>query len=89
MDKKVEYMIDRIKLGVSDITNTIYIGRVNSKGDQWLEKRDYTDEAVAVVRDYLLEEARRNHQSEFGFEWTKIDGSGTVELTVKINSPNS
>lgn len=78
----MSFPIERIKLGVSPITNTIYIGRVNTKENMWLEKRDCTDEALVVVRDYLLAMCD-NTQTTFGYEWTKKDGS-IVELIVKV-----
>ena len=78
----MSFPIERIKLGVSPITNTIYIGRVDSKEKLWLEKRECTDEALCVVRDYLCALVGETKTS-FGYEWTRRDGM-IVELVVKI-----
>lgn len=33
----------------------IFAGRLNKKGDMWVEKSDVTDEAVIAVAQFLLE----------------------------------
>lgn len=80
----MSFPIERIKISVSPITNTIYIGRVNSSEDEWLDKRDCTDEALAVVRDHLSN-LIEDGKNMFGYEWTRKDGK-VVELLVKIRN---
>lgn len=44
------------KVGCSPITNTIYVGKVSSKG-MWIgNKHDVTNSAVAAVAELLLKE---------------------------------
>lgn len=76
------FPIERIKIGVSPITNTIYIGRVDASETKWLEKRDCTDEALEVVRDYLVNMILDGF-SDFGYEWERKDGC-IVELRATI-----
>lgn len=33
----------KYNIGISPITGNVYIGRVNKKGNKWLEKEDVTD----------------------------------------------
>ena len=61
----------------------IYAGRINKKGDKWLEKSDVTDEALCAVRDYLVDKLQENKKTEGGYEWNRKDGK-IVELIVKI-----
>ena len=61
----------------------IYAGRINKKGDKWLEKSDVTDEALFAVRDYLYDQAVAEGKSICGYEWDRKDGK-VVELIVKI-----
>lgn len=73
----MSFPIERIKRGVSPITNTIsgtvtvYTGRVDS-------------EALCVIRDYLMGMMDKNEDA-FGYEWIRSDGK-VVELTVKVRS---
>jgi hypothetical protein len=78
----MSFLIDRIKISTSELTNTIYIGRVNAKETLWLEKRDCTDEALCAVRDHLaglIPEGKKT----FGYEWDRKDGK-IVELRVSV-----
>ena len=84
----MSFPIERIRLGASPITNTIYIGRVNAQENAWLEKREYTDEALAVVRDYLVTMADQYETDHFGYEWTRKDG-GIVTLSVTIEKEDT
>lgn len=43
-----------IKLGVSPLTNEIYAGYVNKKGDLWTEKQDVTIPALVCVAQHCL-----------------------------------
>lgn len=66
----------------------IYAGRINKKGDKWLEKSDVTDEALCAVRDYLYDQAIAEGKSICGYEWDRKDGK-VVELIVKIREGKS
>lgn len=61
----------------------IYAGRINKKGDKWLEKSDVTEECFHAVRDYLVMECEEKKLSQTGFEWNRTDGK-IVELMVSI-----
>lgn len=61
----------------------IYAGRINKKGDKWIEKSDVTDEALCAVRDYLYDQAIAEGKAVWGYEWDRKDGK-VVELIVKI-----
>lgn len=61
----------------------IYAGRVNKKGNLWLEKTEVTDEALCAVRDYLYDKAIAEKKNVYGYEWDRKDGK-VVELIVKI-----
>ena len=61
----------------------IYAGRINKKGDKWLEKSDVTDEALCAVRDYLYDQAIAEGKSICGYEWNRKDGR-IIELLVRI-----
>jgi len=39
----------QIALGVSPLTKTVYAGRLNKKGNMWLEKADVSDMFMACV----------------------------------------
>ena len=78
----MSFPIERIKIGVSPITNRIYVGRVNTKENMWLKKRDCTDEALLVVWDHLVTQIPAGY-ADFGYEWTNKDGS-IVKLIVKV-----
>ena len=61
----------------------IYAGRINKKGDKWIEKSEVTDEALCAVRDYLYDQAIVEGKAVWGYEWDRKDGK-VVELIVKI-----
>lgn len=61
----------------------IYAGRINKKGDKWLEKSDVTEECFHAVRDYLVMECKEKKLSQTGFEWKRKDGK-IVELIVSV-----
>jgi hypothetical protein len=42
-----------IKIKVSPLTNTIYAGKINKKGNEWLEKVDLTEEILSAVAQYM------------------------------------
>ena len=61
----------------------IYAGRINKKGDKWLEKSNVTEECFHAVRDYLVMEYEEKKLSQAGFEWKRKDGK-IIELMVSI-----
>lgn len=42
-----------IKIAVSPLTNTIYAGKVNKKGTEWLDKIDVTEVVLSAVAQYM------------------------------------
>lgn len=56
----------------------IYAGRLNKKGDMWLDKSDVTDEALRAVATYFL-----GHEEALQFE---IYGNTYVLSVSKIES---
>lgn len=78
----MSFPVERIKIATSELSNTIFIGRVNAKENLWLDKRDCTDEAIAAVRDHLFAEIEEGKDTA-GYRWTMKDGR-TVDLLVKV-----
>jgi len=79
------FPIERIGVHASDLTGEIYVGRINSKGDKWLEKREATEEVVEAVRDsFVLHMAE--YQTQYGYEWTRVDGK-IVRLICSVLEP--
>ena len=78
----MSFPIERIKIATSELSNTIFIGRVNAKENLWLEKRDCTEEAIAAVRDHLFAEIEEGKDTA-GYRWTMNDGRA-VDLVVKV-----
>ena len=74
--------IERIRIATSTLSNKIYVGRINKKGDLWLEKKDMTDDALCAVRDHLYGMLKKG-QTTVGYQWTRQDGK-IVELRVTI-----
>lgn len=80
------FPIERIGVHTSDLTGEIYVGRINSKGNKWLEKRKATDEVVEAVRDsFVLHMAQTGTQ--YGYEWTRVDGK-IVRLICSVLEPD-
>lgn len=77
------FPIERIRIANSGLTNTIYIGRTNAKGDKWLDKREATDEALEAVRDHLFALIPEGDTTG-GYEWGRKDGK-VVRLTLTID----
>jgi hypothetical protein len=42
-----------VKIAVSPLTNTIYAGKVNKKGTEWLSKEDVTEQVLSAVAQYM------------------------------------
>ena len=54
--------MSKITLGCSLITNTIYAGKLNKAGNQWVgTKYDVTDEAILVVMEHIYHKAIDNN----------------------------
>ena len=65
---------DKLRLGVSPITKTVYAGRLNKKGDTWIYKKDITEDFLRCCVDYF----------DPGTENTlSVDGEPTYIITVK------
>ena len=48
--------MSKLILGMSPITETIYLGRVNKKGTEWAsDKRDVTNNFIDVLHQYIAE----------------------------------
>ncbi|AWP53651.1 TPA: hypothetical protein ACPI87_000313 [Haemophilus influenzae] len=45
----------QIRVGVSPITNQIFVGYVNKKGDAWTTKQDATTEILFAVAQHAME----------------------------------
>lgn len=41
--------IEEIRLGHSPLTDTIFAGKLNAKGSQWLSKKDVTNDFISCV----------------------------------------
>jgi hypothetical protein len=67
---KVE--LENIKLGHSSITDRIFAGITNKKGDKWLNKQDVTDTFIGAVI------SRWENQTE-----TIVSGKDEWQITVK------
>ena len=65
----------------------IYAGTLNKNKTMWKNNSDCTDEAIAAVRDYMVQELLGGTQctkaDNSGYAWTLKDGR-TVELRVAI-----
>jgi hypothetical protein len=44
---------NEIKLAVSPMTNTIYAGKLNVKGTEFLDKLDVTEQTLSAVAQYM------------------------------------
>lgn len=65
--------IEDIRLAKGALNDAIYAGKLNAKGDAWLQKVDVTNDFIAAVIDRWC-----------GYKETIIDGNGhKYEITVK------
>ena len=78
----MSFPVERIRIATSELSNTIFIGRVNAKENLWLDKRDCTEEAIAAVRDHLFAEIE-DGKDMAGYRWSMKDGR-TIDLLVKV-----
>lgn len=44
---------ENLKLGVSPLTNRVFAGRVNKKGDMWTQKVDVTEQFLGCCLQYF------------------------------------
>ncbi len=44
---------EKLKLGVSPLTNTVFAGRVNKEGNMWIDKVDVTEQFLSCCCDYF------------------------------------
>ncbi|MNW56852.1 hypothetical protein D3C74_346040 [compost metagenome] len=42
-----------INIETSEMSNIIYAGKVSSKGDQWTQKHDVTEQVLTAVAQYM------------------------------------
>lgn len=75
-------MLNNIRCQTSDLTNTIYIGRVNKKEDNWLEKEDRTDEVLEAVRNHLYQNLK-DGETKTCYSWKRKDGK-IVKLMLEV-----
>lgn len=65
----------------------IYAGTLNMNKTKWINKSEYTDEAINAVRDYMVTDCLGgldcSKASEGGYSWQLNDGR-TVKLMVAI-----
>ena len=76
-------MLENIIVECSPLTSTLRIGRLGKARTHLLKWENREDEILCAVRDFLYEKARENGSSDFGYEWTRKDGT-IVELRVMI-----
>lgn len=69
---------EKLKMGVSPITKTVFIGRLNKKGNMWAEKRDFTSDFLACVEQYF----------EQGTQ-TEISAGGKVTVIIRAEKPKA
>jgi len=44
---------ENLRLGVSPLTKTVFAGRINKKGNSWIEKVDVTQDFLRCCVDYF------------------------------------
>lgn len=70
-------------VGIGEISDTIYAGTLMRNGTVWKDRSDVTDEAIAAVRDHLMQKAKADGLETYGHSWKLKDG-GKVQLIVRI-----
>ena len=63
---------EKLKLGMSPITKTVFAGKLNKNGDMWLGKKDVTQDFLNVVAQYFSDKKE-----------TEITLDGEVVIIVK------
>lgn len=46
---------ENLKLGVSPLTKTVFAGRINKRGDMWVQKVDVTEQFLGCCMQYFQE----------------------------------
>ena len=49
-----------LHIGTSPITNTIFAGTINARGNCWVSKQDVTMKAIGAVCEHVAERMRRD-----------------------------
>lgn len=62
----------------------IYAGTINKKGDQWVNKTDVTDEALAAVTTYIMRKEDLHPGEAAGVDYRPGDGT-VIRLRVSID----
>jgi hypothetical protein len=44
---------NEIRIAVSPLSNTIYAGKTNKQGNEWLDKEDVTEDVIGAVAEYM------------------------------------
>ena len=71
-------MYEKITMGVSPLTKTVFIGRLNKKGDMWLDgKRNFTNEFLRCVEEYFQPGST-----------TELTVNGEVRLVIEAKKPD-
>jgi hypothetical protein len=65
---------ENLRLGVSPLTKTVFAGRVNKKGDVWVDRKDVTQDFLRCVFDYFEPDKENTITS---------DGKPVFTVTVK------
>jgi len=75
---------DKMKFGISQspLTNNIYVGRLNKKGNEYLEKEDMTLEALYAVIKHIEQNIEHD-----GHNTVNITNDGVkYELSLKVKA---
>lgn len=70
-------------VGIGEISGTVYAGTLMQNGTVWKDRSDVTDEAIAAVRDHLMQKAKAEGLETYGHSW-KLKNGQRVQLLVKI-----
>lgn len=70
-------MKNETKYHVANGLAGIYAGTLRADGESWKRKSEVTEEAIAAVRDYMIEHRITS------YEWKRKAG-GTVRLMIEV-----
>ena len=85
-EKIVQLLFDRINVGVSPLTNEVYIGFTSKEHPVWMAKKEYTSEFIGYVIQWATEHTPLKPGE--GFE-KEITSEGEVEYTIQIRKPGT
>jgi len=71
---------ENLKLGVSPLTNTVFAGHTNKKGNMWMKKVDVTGQFLSCVLEYFESNAINE---------ISADGKVIAELSIKRKASNN